>query len=121
MTGSGTPGTTARSTRHWRLASSFAGRWVRQAVAVTNGGPIGTVSGSEPPDFHNEVVDLIVGGHRAAARLQYTGTHTGMLLGQSPTGRHFTYAGAAFFTASGERLTDAWVLGDLERLRAQLR
>jgi predicted ester cyclase len=44
-----------------------------------------------------------------------------MLLGQSPTGRHFTYAGAAFFTASGERLTDAWVLGDLERLRAQLR
>lgn len=73
------------------------------------------------PDFHNEVVDLIVGDHRAAARLQYTGTHTGMLLGQPPTGRHFTYAGAAFFTASGELLTDAWVLGDLERLRAQLR
>jgi predicted ester cyclase len=44
-----------------------------------------------------------------------------MLLGQPPTGRHFTYAGAAFFTASGELLTDAWVLGDLERLRAQLR
>jgi steroid delta-isomerase-like uncharacterized protein len=72
------------------------------------------------PDFHNEVVDLIVDGKRAAARLQYSGTHTGLLLGQPPTGRTFTYSGAAFFTARGELLTEGWVLGDLENLRAQL-
>jgi predicted ester cyclase len=72
------------------------------------------------PDFHNEVVDLIVDGHRAAARLQFAGTHRGLLLGQPPTGRAFTYSGAAFFTAHSKLLTDAWVLGDLESLRAQL-
>jgi predicted ester cyclase len=58
---------------------------------------------------------------RAATRLQCCGTHTGVLLGQPPTGRRFGYSGAAFFTARGELLTDAWVLGDLDSLRAQLR
>jgi predicted ester cyclase len=72
-------------------------------------------------DFHNEIVDLVVSEQRAAARMEYTGTHTGPLLDLSPTGRRFTYAGAAFFTASANQLTDAWVLGDVTALRAQLR
>jgi predicted ester cyclase len=72
------------------------------------------------PDFHNKVVDLVVDGSRAAARLEYSGTHQGPLLSIPPTGRRFTYAGAAFFTADGGLLTDAWVLGDLAGLRAQL-
>lgn len=71
-------------------------------------------------DFHNEITDLVVAGERAAARLEYTGTHTGPLLGLDPTGKRFTYAGAAFFTASGDMLGEAWVLGDVESLRAQL-
>lgn len=72
------------------------------------------------PDFHNEVVDLVVSGDRAAARLRYSGTHRGPLLGVPPTGRRFTYSGAAFFTAAHGLLTDAWVLGDVEDLRRQL-
>src|SRR3954462_12834767 len=47
-------------------------------------------------DFHNEIVTLVAEGNRAAARLRYTGTHTGHLAGLSPTGRRFTYPGAAF-------------------------
>jgi len=38
-------------------------------------------------DFHNEVVALVGEGQRAAARLRYTGTHTGSLLGLPATGR----------------------------------
>jgi predicted ester cyclase len=72
-------------------------------------------------DFHNEIVDLVVADSRAAVRLEYTGTHTGTLLDFQPTGRRFTYAGAAFFTASGAQLVEAWVLGDLARLTEQLR
>lgn len=72
-------------------------------------------------DFHNEIADLVVSGERAAARLEYSGTHTGPLLGLDPTGRRFGYSGAAFFAASGGALVEAWVLGDLEALRAQLR
>jgi steroid delta-isomerase-like uncharacterized protein len=72
------------------------------------------------PDFANEIVDLIVSGDRAAARLRYSGTHRGELLGVPASGRPFAYSGAAFFTAAGGLLTDAWVLGDLDDLRRQL-
>lgn len=71
-------------------------------------------------DFHNEVLDLVANHDRAAARLRYTGHHTGMLAGIPATGRRFEYAGAAFFASVGERLTSAWVLGDLIGLRQQL-
>jgi len=71
-------------------------------------------------DFHNEILTLIVNGGHAAARLRYTGTHTGPLAGLRPTGRRFAYEGAAFFTGERGRLTSAWVLGDLMALREQL-
>lgn len=68
----------------------------------------------------NEVVDLVVAGERAAARLRYTGHHRGELLGYPATGRAIAYDGAAFFTAADGRLAEVWVLGDLAALRAQL-
>jgi predicted ester cyclase len=71
-------------------------------------------------DFRNEVVELVCDGQRAAARLRYTGTHTGVLLGLPATQRRFEYVGAAFFTADSRLLTSAWVLGDLDGLRRQL-
>ena len=71
-------------------------------------------------DFHNEIVELVCDSGRAAARLRFTGTHTGPLLGLPATQRRFEYAGAAFFTADQRWLTSAWVLGDLDALRRQL-
>ena len=71
-------------------------------------------------DFHNELVTLVAHGDRAAARLRYSGTHTGRLAGLPATGRRFTYAGAAFFEAQQGRLASAWVLGDLTALQEQL-
>lgn len=72
------------------------------------------------PDFHNEVVDLVADGDQASARLVWSGTHVGPLLGTDPTGRHFRYPGAAFFTARDGLLADVWVVGDLAALRDQL-
>jgi predicted ester cyclase len=71
-------------------------------------------------DFHSEIVALVCAGGQAAARLRFTGTHTGALLGLPATRRRFEYAGAAFFTADERWLTSAWVLGDLDTLRRQL-
>jgi predicted ester cyclase len=71
-------------------------------------------------DFHNRVLTLVCSGESAAARLLYSGTHTGPLLGVPATGRRFEYAGAAFFTAADGLLASAWVLGDLTALREQL-
>ena len=56
----------------------------------------------------------------AATSRRYTGTPTGLLLGLPATQRRFEYAGAAFFSADHRWLTGAWVLGDLDGLRAQL-
>jgi len=72
------------------------------------------------PDFHNDIVSLVTDNNRAAARLTYTGTHLGPVLGFPPTGRRFSYSGAAFFTATDGLLSDAWVLGDLDTLRSFL-
>lgn len=72
-------------------------------------------------DFHNHVVTVVAEYPCAAVRLVYSGTHTGPLLGLPATGRRFEYAGAAFFTVAEGRLSSAWVLGDLEGLRGQLR
>lgn len=72
------------------------------------------------PDFHNEVIELIAADDRAAARLRYTGHHKASILGVPPTGRHFEYFGAAFFTSEAGRLSSAWVIGDLDSLRRQL-
>ena len=71
-------------------------------------------------DFHNELLTLVCDGEQAAARLRYTGTHTGPQLGLPPTGRRFEYDGTAFFEADDRRLVSAWVLGDLDGLRRQL-
>jgi predicted ester cyclase len=71
-------------------------------------------------DFHNEVVTLVCEGDTAAARLLYSGTHTGPLLDLPATGRRFEYAGAAFFTVENGLLASTWVLGDVEGLRRQL-
>jgi steroid delta-isomerase-like uncharacterized protein len=72
------------------------------------------------PDFHNELLDLIGTGDRAAARLRFTGTHRGTLLDIPATGRPFSYTGAAFFTVDDGRIADIWVIGDLDALRQQL-
>ncbi|MDH4353425.1 MAG: ester cyclase [Actinomycetota bacterium] len=72
------------------------------------------------PDFHNEVVELLADQDRAAARLRYTGTHRGEVLGVHGTGRRVSYDGAAFFTFEGDRVSAVWVLGDRWALRQQL-
>jgi predicted ester cyclase len=71
-------------------------------------------------DFHNQIIELVCDGQRAAARLLYSGTRTGLLLGLSATQRRFEYVDAAFFAADSRRLTSAWILGDLDALRRQL-
>jgi predicted ester cyclase len=104
------------------LSPTFEFRGSLGAVSIGRDGWLDyrTVVRSGSSDFHNEIVSLVCEDDRAAARLLYTGTHTGHLLGYPPTRRRFEYAGAAFFTVADGRLASAWVLGDLVALREQL-
>ena len=64
-----------------------------------------------------------MGGDQGArlfdARLSYTGTHQGKLLGIAPTGKRFECAGAAIFMFSDGPIHDVWVLGDVDGLTQQ--
>jgi steroid delta-isomerase-like uncharacterized protein len=73
------------------------------------------------PDFHNRVEELVAEGDRVAARLTYTGTHAGALLGIAPSGRRVSYAGVALFRIASAQIAEGWVLGDLYGLIGQLR
>jgi hypothetical protein len=57
---------------------------------------------------------------RPAARLLFSGTHFGYLLGHPPTGRRFSYSGATFLLTKDGLLVQAWVLGDVADLTRQL-
>lgn len=72
------------------------------------------------PNFHNEVVSTITEGNQTFARLSYTGTHEGELLGLSPTNRRFQYTGAVVFTFGERLIKEVWVLGDIYGLLSQL-
>src|SRR5262249_21398608 len=58
------------------------------------------------PDFHNRVEELVPEGERVVARLTYTGTHAGELLGIAPTGRRVNYAGVALFRIASGQIAD---------------
>lgn len=72
------------------------------------------------PDFHNRIEDLIAENDRVAARLTYTGTHEGEVLGFAPTGRQVSYAGVALFRLIEDRVAEGWVSGDVHGLAQQL-
>ncbi len=72
------------------------------------------------PDFHNHIEELIAEGEKVAARLTYTGTHRGELLGFPATGNKVTYSGIAIFEFAESKIVRGYVLGDTETLKRQL-
>lgn len=67
-------------------------------------------------DYRCEIVDLVVEGKKAFARMRFSGVHRGELLGHPPTGKPVEWAGAALFTFREGRIAELWVLGDLHGL-----
>jgi steroid delta-isomerase-like uncharacterized protein len=72
-------------------------------------------------EYRCEIDELVSQGERAFARMTFSGLHRAPLLGNPPTGKRVSWAGAALFHARGEKLESLWVLGDLDSLREQLR
>jgi steroid delta-isomerase-like uncharacterized protein len=68
------------------------------------------------PDWHNQIDELLVVGHRVVTRMTWTGTHRGRLGGIAPTGSRVSYVGAAFFRLADHLITEAWVVGDTQEL-----
>lgn len=73
------------------------------------------------PDLHVDVHTLIVEGDMSAARLTYSGTHTGPLQGVPGTGRKLRWDSMNFRRFNDEGLTvERWILSDNIGLLHQL-
>jgi steroid delta-isomerase-like uncharacterized protein len=68
------------------------------------------------PDWHNRIDELIDAGDVVVARLTFSGTHRGELLGVAATGARVSYVGAAIFHLAGGRIADAFIVGDTQEL-----
>ena len=71
-------------------------------------------------DYRCIIDELVADGDRAAARMRFTGKHRAEFLGVAATGRQITWAGAAFFRFERGRISNVWVLGDVDELRRQM-
>jgi len=71
-------------------------------------------------DYQCVIDDLIETDNRAAARMRFRGTHRGPFFGMPATGNDIQWTGAAFFTTDGGRITEIWVLGDVDAVKQQL-
>jgi predicted ester cyclase len=67
-------------------------------------------------EYRCDLLDLVVEGNQAFARMRFSGLHRGEFFGFKPTGKQVEWAGAALFTFQGNQVADLWVLGDLHGL-----
>ena len=70
------------------------------------------------PDWHEEIVELVVEGGTVAGRFRCSGTHLGEFLGETPTGKRMEVEEVFFLRAADGKFVDFWALEDsLGRMR----
>jgi steroid delta-isomerase-like uncharacterized protein len=71
-------------------------------------------------NFTCTIDDLIETPDRAAARMSFSGRHRAKFFGVEPTGREIHWTGAAFFHVRDGKITDLWVMGDVDTVKRQV-
>jgi steroid delta-isomerase-like uncharacterized protein len=71
-------------------------------------------------DFTCIIEQLIATEDRAAAKMMFRGVHRANFFGVAASGRDIHWSGAAFFATRGGRITELWVLGDIDDVKRQL-
>jgi predicted ester cyclase len=52
--------------------------------------------------------------------MRFAGIHRGQFFGVAPSGREISWSGAAFFAIDADKITNLWVLGDIDSVKQQL-
>jgi predicted ester cyclase len=52
--------------------------------------------------------------------MQFAGIHRGQFFGVAPSGREISWSGGAFSAIDGDKITNLWVLGDIDSVKQQL-
>ena len=71
-------------------------------------------------DYRCEILDCVMEGSKAFAKMRFSGIHAGLFRGYRGTGKAVHWLGAALFRFEGERIAELWVLGDLVGLDSTL-
>ena len=72
------------------------------------------------PDYQTIIEDMIAEGHRVAARIRMTGTHTGAFMGIPPTGKCISFTGIYIVRIANGRIVEHWGEEDGVSLLQQL-
>jgi len=72
------------------------------------------------PDAKAEIVEIVASGDWIAARLRWTGTHTGEFLGLPPTGKTFSITEIEIVRCVNGQIVDLRNVLDIASLMAQL-
>lgn len=72
------------------------------------------------PDFLCEILETTEQANRVVARMRFSGTQEGEMMGFAPTGRRVAWDGSAHFTFRDRLVADLWVLGDVHGLLQRL-
>jgi steroid delta-isomerase-like uncharacterized protein len=71
-------------------------------------------------DYTCIIKDLIETPQRVAARMIFRGIHQAEFFGVPATHKTIEWSGAAFFPIRDGRLSELWVLGDIDTVKTQL-
>ncbi len=71
-------------------------------------------------DYHCRIVDMVAEDNRLYARIEYSGIHRGELFGYAPTYAKIQWDGVAVFTFQDGKISNIWVLGDVNGVMKQL-
>lgn len=71
-------------------------------------------------DYHCKILDIAAEGEKVWARVHYAGEHRGELFGYAATHARLKWEGVAIFTFLDGRISDIWVLGDINSVMKQL-
>lgn len=72
------------------------------------------------PDWHEDVVDMVIEGDRIVTRYVSTGTHRGPFLDLKPTGSRIQIDEISIFRVDGDKVAEQWCLVDDLTLLRQL-
>jgi steroid delta-isomerase-like uncharacterized protein len=72
------------------------------------------------PDYHFHLMDLIAEGDKVVARMPWTGTQTGTIMGIPATSRPVRVGEIVIFHVVGGKIVEAWEEYDERGMRQQL-
>jgi steroid delta-isomerase-like uncharacterized protein len=71
-------------------------------------------------EYRCEIVDMVAEEDKVFTRMLYSGVHRGELFGYAPTLGRIKWDGVAIFTFHDEKITELWILWDVNDVMKQL-